>query len=202
MTATPTILKIDASARKAGSMTRELTDTLVTRLLDTHPSARVLTRDVSAGLPVVDEAWVGANFTDPAERSSEQKLKLALSDTLVAELKAADVLVIAAPVYNFGIPASLKAWVDLVARARETFRYTENGPEGLLKGKKAYVVVASGGVPVNSAVDFATPYLKQVLAFIGITDVSVIAADQLMMDGDAKRAAARAAIEAAVTQAA
>lgn len=202
MTATPTILKIDASARKAGSMTRELTDTLVTRLLDTHPSARVLTRDVSAGLPVVDEAWVGANFTDPAERSSEQKLKLALSDTLVAELKAADVLVIAAPVYNFGIPASLKAWVDLVARARETFRYTENGPEGLLKGKKAYVVVASGGVPVNSAVDFATPYLKQVLAFIGITDVTVIAADQLMMDGDAKRAAARAAIEAAVTQAA
>lgn len=202
MTATPTILKIDASARKAGSMTRELTDTLVTRLLDTHPSARVLTRDVSAGLPVVDEAWVGANFTDPAERSSEQKLKLALSDTLVAELKAADVLVIAAPIYNFGIPASLKAWVDLVARARETFRYTENGPEGLLKGKKAYVVVASGGVPVNSAVDFATPYLKQVLAFIGITDVSVIAADQLMMDGDAKRAAARAAIEAAVTQAA
>ncbi|MFN7166832.1 MAG: FMN-dependent NADH-azoreductase [Pannonibacter sp.] len=202
MTATPTILKIDASARKAGSMTRELTDTLVTRLLDTHPSAGVLTRDVSAGLPVVDEAWVGANFTDPAERSSEQKLKLALSDTLVAELKAADVLVIAAPIYNFGIPASLKAWVDLVARARETFRYTENGPEGLLKGKKAYVVVASGGVPVNSAVDFATPYLKQVLAFIGITDVSVIAADQLMMDGDAKRAAARAAIEAAVTQAA
>ncbi|MCY1705544.1 FMN-dependent NADH-azoreductase [Pannonibacter sp. SL95] len=202
MTATPTILKIDASARKAGSMTRELTDTLVTRLLDTHPSARVLTRDVSAGLPVVDEAWVGANFTDPAERSSEQKLKLALSDTLVAELKAADVLVIAAPVYNFGIPASLKAWVDLVARARETFRYTENGPEGLLKGKKAYVVVASGGVPVNSPVDFATPYLKQVLAFIGITDVTVIAADQLMMDGDAKRAAARAAIEAAVTQAA
>lgn len=202
MTVTPTILKIDASARKAGSMTRELTDTLVTRLLDTHPSARVLTRDVSAGLPVVDEAWVGANFTDPAERSSEQKLKLALSDTLVAELKAADVLVIAAPIYNFGIPASLKAWVDLVARARETFRYTENGPEGLLKGKKAYVVVASGGVPVNSAVDFATPYLKQVLAFIGITDVTVIAADQLMMDGDAKRAAARAAIEAAVTQAA
>lgn len=202
MTTTPTILKIDASARKAGSMTRELTDTLVTRLLDTHPSARVLTRDVSAGLPVVDEAWVGANFTDPAERSSEQKLKLALSDTLVAELKAADVLVIAAPIYNFGIPASLKAWVDLVARARETFRYTENGPEGLLKGKKAYVVVASGGVPVNSAVDFATPYLKQVLAFIGITDVTVIAADQLMMDGDAKRAAARAAIEAAVTQAA
>ncbi|WP_439529420.1 FMN-dependent NADH-azoreductase [Pannonibacter sp.] len=202
MTATPTILKIDASARKAGSMTRELTDALVTRLLDTHRAARVLSRDVAAGLPVVDEAWIGANFTDPAERTSEQKLKLALSDTLVAELKAADILVIAAPVYNFGIPASLKAWVDLVARARETFRYTESGPEGLLKGKKAYVVVASGGVPVNSAVDFATPYLKQVLAFIGITDVTVIAADQLMMDGQAKRAAALAAIEDAVTQAA
>jgi len=184
MTATPTILKIDASARKAGSMTRELTDTLVTRLLDTHPSARVLTRDVSAGLPVVDEAWVGANFTDPAERSSEQKLKLALSDTLVAELKAADVLVIAAPIYNFGIPASLKAWVDLVARARETFRYTENGPEGLLKGKKVYVFTASGGVyseGAAAAYDHLTTFLRTVLGFIGLTDVSFIRAEGVAM---------------------
>ena len=89
------------------------------------------------------------------------------------------------PVYNFAIPASLKAWVDLIARARRTFRYTEAGPEGLLKGKKAYLVVASGGVPVGSDYDFATGYLRHVLGFVGITDVTIIAADQQMMDGEA-----------------
>ncbi|NBN63341.1 FMN-dependent NADH-azoreductase [Pannonibacter tanglangensis] len=202
MTTAKTILKIDASARKAGSMTREMTDTLVARLLASDADARVLTRDVSAGLPVVDEAWIAANFTDPAERTPEQKLKLALSDTLVAELKSADVVVIAAPLYNFGIPSSLKAWVDMIARARETFRYTEAGPEGLLKGKKAYLVVATGGTPVNSPVDFATPYLKHVLAFVGITDVQVVAADLYSTDVEAKRAAARAAVEQAVSSAA
>ena len=89
---------------------------------------------------------------------------------------------IGVPVYNFGIPASLKAWVDLVARARETFRYSENGPVGLLEGKKAYILLASGGTPVGSDVDFASNYLKFILGFLGITDVTVIAADQLMVD--------------------
>ena len=109
----------------------------------------------------------------------EQHAKLGESAAMVAELQQADVIVIGAPIYNFGVPASLKAWVDMIARARLTFRYTEQGAEGLLKGKKAYVVVASGGVPVDSPADFATPYLRQALKFIGITDVEVIAADRL-----------------------
>ena len=103
----------------------------------------------------------------------------------MAELKAADVVVIGMPVYNFGIPAALKAWVDLIARARVTFRYAESGPEGLLTGKRAIVVAASGGTPVDSEIDFATPYLRHALGFVGITDVEVVAADRLMLDPEA-----------------
>jgi len=180
------ILKIDASARKSGSVTRELSEQLVTSLLAGDSQASVIERDLAAGLPFVDETWIGANFTDPADRTPDQKLKLALSDTLVSEVRAADVLVIGVPIYNFGVPASLKAWIDLIARARETFRYTENGPVGLLEGKKAYLIVASGGVKAGSEVDFATTYMKHVLGFIGVKDVTVVAADQLMMDGDKK----------------
>ena len=104
-------------------------------------------------------------------------------------------LVIGLPLYNFGVPASLKAWVDLVARARVPFRYTETGSEGLLRGKKAYVVVASGGVPVDSPVDFATPYLRHALAFLGITDVEVVAADRQNVVGQVAVQAARAQID-------
>jgi FMN-dependent NADH-azoreductase len=102
----------------------------------------------------------------------------------VDELKAAEVIVIGMPVYNFGIPAALKVWVDMVARARLTFRYTENGPEGLLKGKKVYLVVASGGVAVDSDVDFATPYMRHVLRFLGIDDIEVVTATQQNIRGD------------------
>ncbi|MCK7613586.1 FMN-dependent NADH-azoreductase [Roseibium sediminicola] len=184
-----TILQINASARKTGSVTRELTDSLVTRLLEKSSEAKVISRDVSQGLPFLDEDWVGANFTDPAERTAEQRMKLALSDTLVSELKTADTIVIGTPIYNFSVPAALKAWVDLIARARETFRYTETGPEGLLKDKKAYVIVASGGTKVGSEIDFAATYLKHVLGFVGITDVTIVAADQLMKDPAKKDAA-------------
>ena len=177
-----TILQIDASARKTGSVTRELTQTIVENLIKDDPDARVLERDISQGLPFLDEDWVGANFTDPAERSAAQRSKLALSDTLVSELKTADTIVIGTPIYNFSVPAALKAWIDQVARARETFKYTEEGPVGLLEGKKAYVMVASGGTKVGSEIDFASTYLKHVLGFIGINDVTIIAADRLMAD--------------------
>ncbi|WP_417669980.1 FMN-dependent NADH-azoreductase [Roseibium sp.] len=196
------ILKIDASARRDGSMTRELSDKLVTSLLENDQNTKVLTRDVSAGLPFLDAEWIGANFTDPADRTPEQKLKLALSDTLVAELRSADTIVFGVPVYNFSIPATLKTWVDMIARARETFLYTEEGPQGLLEGKKAYVIVASGGTPVGSEIDFASTYLRHVLGFIGITDVTVIAADQLTTDVDAKRDEALERIREAVSEAA
>jgi FMN-dependent NADH-azoreductase len=138
-------------------------------------------------MPFVDGSWIAANFTDPAARDADKQAALALSDTLVREVQAADVLVIGVPIYNFGVPATLKAWIDMIARARVTFRYTDQGPQGLLTGKKAYLLVASGGTPVGSAIDFATPWLKHVLAFIGITEVEVIAAERLMIQGEAGR---------------
>lgn len=173
------VLEIAASGRNDGSVSRRLSADLIAALEGRHGRIDLARRDLGKGLPFVDEAWINANFTPAEERNAEQRAALAVSDSLVAELKAADVLVIGVPIYNFGVPAALKAWVDMVARARLTFRYTENGPKGLLEGKKAYVIVASGGVPVDSAVDFATPYLRHALSFIGITDVDVIAADRL-----------------------
>jgi len=147
----------------------------------------VTRRDVAQGLPFVDEAWVNANLTDPDQRSDAHRETLAGSDTLVAEVMAADVIIISTPIYNFGVPASLKAWVDQIARARLTFHYTEQGPKGLLSGKKVYILTATGGTEVGSAIDFATPWLKFVLGFLGITDVEVIAADRGMVRGDAAR---------------
>ncbi|MEO9598959.1 NAD(P)H-dependent oxidoreductase [Parasphingorhabdus sp.] len=130
------------------------------------------------------EDWVHANFTDENERTDAQKAELALSDRLVDELIAADTLVIGTPIYNFSVPASLKAWIDMIARARKTFQYTANGPEGLLTGKKAYVLIASGGTEVGSDIDFASGYLRHILGFVGITDVTIVAADQQMMKGE------------------
>ena len=180
------ILRIDASARHAGSTTRQLADKLVARLVEQGYGASVTVRDLAATPPaLLTENWVGANFTDDDARSADQKAALAASDELIGELEAADTIVIGVPLYNFAVPASLKAWIDLIARARRTLRYTEAGPEGLLKGKKAYLVVATGGVPVGSDYDFATGYLRHVLGFVGITDVTVIDAGQQMIDGDA-----------------
>ncbi|WP_447760795.1 FMN-dependent NADH-azoreductase [Sphingopyxis panaciterrae] len=180
------ILRIDASARNEGSTTRPLADQLVNRLIEQGYGATVTRRDLYATPPaLLTESWIGANFTDETERSDEQKALLAGSDELIGELEAADTIVITAPIYNFAIPASLKAWVDMIARARRTFRYTEAGPEGLLKGKRAFIVFASAGVPLGSEVDFASGYLKHILAFVGITDVTIIAADGHLMDGEA-----------------
>jgi FMN-dependent NADH-azoreductase len=189
------ILRIDASMRRDGSVTRGLADRLITRLTRHTPATRVVTRDLAEGVEVIDAAWIGANFTDPAARSPEQRTALAHSDRLIAELRDADTIVIGLPVYNFGVPAAFKAWIDQIARARETFRYTESGPVGLLTGKRAYVVVASGGVQVGSAVDFATPYVRHALAFVGITDVEFVAADRLAVDAAAAVAGAEDRIE-------
>lgn len=188
------ILRIDASARRHGSITRDLNDQIIDRFTRTG-NTTVTVRDLADPLPLLTEDWIGANFTDPAERSDAQREVLAVSDELVAELKAADLLLIGLPIYNFGVPGVLKAWIDLVARARETFRYSEYGPVGLLEGKHAIVTVASGGTEAGSDIDFATGYLKHVLGFIGITDVVFVKADQMMVDADASLAAARTQIE-------
>jgi FMN-dependent NADH-azoreductase len=188
------VLEVAASGRNEGSVSRMLSADLLAALEERHGTIELNRRDLGKGLPFVDEAWITANFTAAEQRSASQRAALAESDALVAELKEAEVLVIGTPIYNFGIPASLKAWIDMVARARLTFRYTENGPKGLLEGKKAYVIIASGGVAVDSAVDFATPYLRHALAFIGITDVEVIAAERLNSMAEESIDAARARI--------
>lgn len=190
----PKILEVSASGRVGGSASRALTRDLIAALDDRYGNVQTIRRELSDGIPFVDEAWIEANFTPDESRTAKHRETLAFSDTLVAELQSADVIVIGAPLYNFSIPAALKAWIDMISRARLTFRYTENGPEGLLEGKKAYLVVSTGGVPVGSAVDFATPYLRHALAFVGITDVDVIAADKLNSQAEESMDAARARI--------
>ena len=177
------VLEVAASGRNDGSVSRMLSADLIGALEERHGSIELTRRDLKEALPFVDESWINANFTAEEERSTEQRAVLAQSDALVAELRAADVLVIGAPIYNFGVPAALKAWIDMVARARLTFRYTENGPVGLLKGKRAYLAVASGGTAVGSEMDFATGYLRHILGFLGIDDVQIVAADRLMARG-------------------
>jgi len=193
---TQTILKINASSRHTGSVSRSLADRVASRMTAQNTGATVISRDVTEGLPHLSDDWVGANFTPADVRNPAQRDVLELSDTLVAELRAADVLVIGLPIYNFGVPAALKAWIDLVCRAGETFQYTEIGPKGLLTGKRAIVTVASGGVPVGSPMDHATGYLTQVLGFIGITDVTYVSATGLAQNPDAPLAAAEAEIDA------
>lgn len=196
MTTSPTILHIDASSRHEGSLSRKLSRQVVDKLLGANPQARLLTRDLAAtNLPFVDEAWVGANFTPPEDRTPAQQTTLTLSDKLVEELRAADTIVIGMPVYNFAIPAALKAYIDQIARARVTFRYTENGPVGLLTGKRAIVVMVSGGTSLGADTDFASGYLRHILGFIGITDVAVIDGTGTMIDADAAASRASSAIE-------
>ncbi|WP_425037805.1 FMN-dependent NADH-azoreductase [Primorskyibacter sp. S187A] len=190
---TETLLKIDASARMQGSVTRQMTMDIVEQL----QPANTLNRDLAeAPLPQLSETWVTANFTPSDARTQAQRDVLALSDALIEELTQAETIVIGLPIYNFGVPTALKAWIDLVARAGVTFRYSENGPVGLLEGKRAIIAVASGGTPVDSQIDFATPYLRHALGFIGITDVTVIAADALGQGAEEKQAAAQEAIAA------
>lgn len=188
---TSTVLHIDSSARSENSVTRSLSAEITARLSPDH----VIRRDLAAPLPLLDEAWVGANFTPADQRSDAQKALLAQSDALISELKQADTIVIGTPIYNFSVPSTLKAWIDLVARVGVTFRYTETGPIGLLEGKRAIIAVASGGTQAGSDIDFATTYLRHVLGFIGITDVALVAADQLSMDAEGSMARAKSAIE-------
>ncbi|MEO1550916.1 MAG: NAD(P)H-dependent oxidoreductase [Pseudomonadota bacterium] len=184
-------LIVHTSPRGEASVTRALTDRLAAKLPGT-----ATVRDLGEGLPLLDAQWIGANFTEDAKRTPEQQETLGLSDALIAEVQEADTLVIGLPIWNFGTPAVLKAWIDLIARARVTFRYGPNGPEGLLEGKRAFVVVASGGTSLDSAVDFATPYLRHALSFLGVTDVTVIDASGAMVRGEAARIEAEAQIDA------
>lgn len=189
------ILRIDSSARYDSSASRELGTRLIERL---GADNDVRIRDLAAGVPLLSESTLAAMWTPEADRTPEQEAQLSVSDEFIAELVDADAVVIGLPVYNFGPPASMKAWADLVARAGTTFRYTADGPEGLIADKPVYLVVASGGVPIGSAMDFASSWLQTFLGFLGLTNVTVIAAGQLNVDPEAALEAARSRVDDAV----
>ena len=189
---TRTILRIDSSARRTGSITRDLSDRIIEHLApDT-----VITRDLTDTIPQIDEDWVGANFTPAADRSEAQEDRLALSDALIDEIVRADTLVIGLPIYNFSVPTALKSWIDQIARAGVTFQYTADGPKGLLEGKRAIFAVASGGTEVGSDIDFATGYLRHIMGFIGITDVEIVHADRMAVEPEETLKAAHAQVDA------
>jgi FMN-dependent NADH-azoreductase len=189
------ILRLDASASPGDSSSRKLAEYLVHQLKKDNPAIETHERDLNTDLSFIDSSWITANFTPGEEREAAQSARLAFSDKLITELKWADHIVLATPMYNFGVPATLKAWIDLICRAGITFRYGANGAEGLLKGKRVDIIITTGGAPLHSPVDFVSGYLKQVFGFIGIEDISIIGADQMNVDGDASFARAIAQIE-------
>lgn len=190
------ILYITASIRSEGeSVSRALGQRLVEGLAAQN-GASVVQRDLAANdIPYVSAERFAANLTPAAERTPEQAELAAYADQLIAELQAANTIVLASPVYNFGPPATLKAWADLVARAGTTFQYTANGPEGLLKNKKVIAVLTRGGLYRDQPHDTQVPYLRNVLGFLGITDVSFVYAEGLAMGPDAEAAALASARE-------
>ena len=167
------ILRVDSSMRKNGSYSRKLVDSLIAQL-NTKQQYTTKVRDLADGVPFINEQWIGANFTAIDQRTPAQHTELLPSDVLVSELQEADVIVIGLAIYNFSVAGAFKAWIDQVVRSKLTFRYAENGPEGLLENKKAYVVITSGGTQVGSELDFFSAYVRHILAFIGIKDVTFV----------------------------
>src|SRR6202163_2694356 len=176
-----TLLKLDSSPMGERSTSRKLTTKFAESWLKTHPGGKVIERDLTTlNLPVVDASWVGAAYTPEASRTATQSQILAASESLINDLKQADEYVFGVPMHNFSIPSTLKLWIDQVVRVGKTFSYGATGPTGLLTGKKATLLLASGGEygkgSAMASFDFVTPYLEKVLAFIGITDVTIITA--------------------------
>ena len=199
MTEPMKILRVDSSAKTENSESRRLTDRIIDGLKTNGKSLNVTVRDLNESLPQVNTAWIEANNTPSDDQTDEHKKTLALSNTLVGEIEAADTLIIGVALYNFSITASLKLWIDLVCRARKTFAYVDGSPKGLMTGKKAIICFASGGTPFESDIDFASGYLRHILGFIGITDVTFISADKHFMD-DQSLINANAAVDALTNQ--
>lgn len=180
-----TVQIIESSARQQGSVSRELTAQFIAAWQAAHPADQIKVRDLAVDqVPHLDANLLGGWMTPAEQQSEAEQAALALSTLLTDEVLAADVLVLAAPMYNFAIPSTLKAWLDHVLRAGVTFKYTETGPQGLLSGKRAFVLTARGGIYAGSNLDHQEPYLRQALAFIGIHDVSFIHAEGLNLGGD------------------
>jgi FMN-dependent NADH-azoreductase len=193
------ILQVNSSARTDGSQSSRLASAIVERVRAENPHATLTMRDLSrVPHPVLDEVALGALFTQPDQRTAEQASRVALDDVLIAEIQAADVVVVGVPMYNFGISSQLKNWIDAISRARVTFQYTDKGPEGLLKGKKVYMALTRGGTYRNTPTDPQVPYLNMIFGFLGMTDVQFVYAEGLAMGPEAERqalASAHAQIE-------
>jgi FMN-dependent NADH-azoreductase len=193
------ILQINSSARPDNSQSSRLASAIVERLQGANTGAQVTLRDLGrTPHPALDEAALGALFTPADKRSAEQAARVALDDGLIAELQAADAIVLGVPMYNFGVPTQLKNWIDAVARAGTTFKYTDKGPVGLVQNKKVYVALTRGGLYRNTPADTQVPYLKTLLSFLGMTDVQFIYAEGLAMGPEAEQkalASARTQIE-------
>ncbi len=174
------ILQINSSARSNGSVSAQLADEIVADLQVKNSQASLTRIDLALNpVTVLDETALGALMTDAATRTPEQAAIVTEYDARIAEIQAADVLVLAAPMYNFGVTTQLKNWIDAISRARVTFHYTEKGPEGLLTGKKVYVALSRGGFHRDQPSDILVPYLRTVLAFLGMTDVQFVYAEGL-----------------------
>ena len=175
------IYQIDSSARKDGSTSRALAKKLLDKIK--KPEAEVIYRDLDDEMVFVSGLTESGMKIEKKDQTEHHKKMFELSDTLVKELKESDVIIISAPIYNYGPPATLKAWSDLAARVGETFRFKPNGRrEGLLKNKRAYLVITSGGTKLNSSEDFLTPWLKFILNFFGIEKIDIICADQMALN--------------------
>ncbi|AZN36962.1 FMN-dependent NADH-azoreductase [Iodobacter ciconiae] len=196
------ILQINSSARSTGAFSTQLANVLAEKLLASHAGSTLVLRDLAINPhPTLDEAALVALMTATEARSLEQATSVARSDTLIAELQAADTLIIAAPMYNFGITAQLKNWIDAITRAGVTFKYGANGPEGLLTDKQAYVVLTRGGVHRDTANDTIADYMRTILNFLGISKVEFIYAEGLNMGDEMQSkgiSQARSEIELAV----
>jgi FMN-dependent NADH-azoreductase len=190
------ILRVSSSVLGSNSASAMLTDELIKTISGHEDGVAINERNFSeTPIPHLDEQWIQALSTSEDERTSEQKEKVAFSDSLIAEVMAADTLIIALPMYNFTVPSMLKAWVDHIARAGVTFAYTEQGPKGLLKGKKVYLVATMGGKHEIGVSDFLRPYMKLIMGFIGLTDVEIITASGLNMGAEPREAGLNAARE-------
>ena len=175
------IYQIDSSARKEGSTSRALAKKLLEKIK--KPEDEVIYRDLDDEMVFVSGLTESGMKIEKKDQTEHHKKMFELSDTLVKELKESDIIIISAPIYNYGPPATLKAWSDLAARVGETFKFKPNGRrEGLLKNKRAYLVITSGGTKLNSNEDFLTPRLKFILNFFGIEKIDIICADQMALD--------------------
>jgi len=183
------LLQINSSIFSSGGQSSRLAEHFVSAWREANPGATVTVRDLATEpVPHLDAARFGAFIAKPEERTAEQQRTTNYSDALIAELKAADVIVLGLPLYNFGLPSTLKAYFDHIGRAGHTFKYTEKGPVGLLSGKKAYVFAARGGLYQGTPRDTQTAYVRDFLSFIGISDVEFVYAEGLAISEESKNA--------------